>query len=138
MSSLQRLVEQSAKRIHDSLGNNFTESIYHQALLVELRTQNVPYETEKIIPVFYSDQCVGSVRADVVVDKQIVVEIKAISKLREADKQQLQKYAKLTQISTGLLINFGSLEMEIWGCNSEIEIAPQHTTVSRQNSQKYA
>lgn len=102
-----------AKTIYDTLGPGFSEAIYHNALEVELRNSMMEYETERIIPISFKQHVVGNVRADLIVAKSIIIEIKAIAKLRPCDRLQLENYMKLTGCEFGILLNFGpSLEVE--------------------------
>ena len=102
--------------IWESLGPGYSESVYHSAFEVALRNQGIYYETERIIPVFYSGQNVGNVRADLIIDRKVVVELKSVSKLNEVYRIQTRNYLKLLEIKTGYLINFpdknGPLEFE--------------------------
>ena len=88
------------------LGPGYTECVYHNALLVLLRKHGVPYETERIIPVVFEGHTIGNVRADIVVDNSIVVELKA-TRVPNGAEQQLKKYMKLLGLNTGLVMNFG-------------------------------
>jgi GxxExxY protein len=102
--------------IWTSLGPGYSESVYHCAFEVALRSQGIYYETERIIPVFYSGQNVGNVRADLIIDRKAVVELKSVSKLNEVYRIQTKNYLKLLGIKIGYLINFpdknGPLEFE--------------------------
>ena len=105
-----------AQDIWESLGPGYSESVYHSAFEVALRNQGVYYETERIIPVFYSGQNVGNVRADLIIDRKVVVELKSVSKLNEVYRIQTRNYLTLLELKTGYLINFpdknGPLEFE--------------------------
>lgn len=99
-----------------SLGPGYSESVYHCAFEVALRDRQVPYETERIVPVFYGGQNVGHVRADLIIDRRIVVELKSVSRLNETYRIQTRNYLDLLDLSVGYLINFpdklGGLEFE--------------------------
>ena len=105
-----------AEDIWASLGPGYSESVYHCAFEVALRAQEIPYETERIVPVFYQGQNVGHVRADLIIDRRIVIELKSVSKLNETYRIQTRNYLHLLGLSQGYLINFpdklGSLEFE--------------------------
>jgi GxxExxY protein len=83
---------------------------------VALRAKEIPYETERIVPVFYQGQNVGHVRADLIIDRRFVIELKSVSKLNETYRIQTRNYLTLLGLSQGYLINFpdklGSLEFE--------------------------
>jgi len=88
------------------LGPGFTECVYHNALLVLLRKHGVPYETERIIPVVFEGHTIGSVRADIIVDNSIVVELKA-TRVQNGAEQQIKRYMKLLGLNKGVIMNFG-------------------------------
>ena len=105
-----------ADDIWSSLGPGYSESVYHCAFEVALRAQEIPYETERIVPVFYQCQNVGHVRADLIIDRRIVIELKSVSTLNETYRIQTRNYLRLLGLSVGYLINFpdklGSFEFE--------------------------
>jgi GxxExxY protein len=102
--------------IWSSLGPGYSESVYHCAFEVALRKRQIPYETERIVPVYYKEQNVGHIRADLIIDREVVVELKAVSKLNETYRVQTRNYLRLLGLEVGYLINFpdklGSLEFE--------------------------
>jgi GxxExxY protein len=89
-----------------SLGPGYSESVYHCAFEVALRARGLYYETERIVPVFYAGQNVGHVRADLILDRRAVIELKSVSKLNETYRIQTQNYLKLLDLREGYLINF--------------------------------
>jgi len=95
-----------AENIWASLGPGYSESVYHCAFEVALRKVGIYYETERIIPVYYENQNVGHVRADLIIDRKYVVELKSVSKLNEICRIQTQNYMKLLNLDEGFLINF--------------------------------
>jgi len=95
-----------AENIWASLGPGYSESVYHCAFEVALRKVGIYYETERIIPVYYENQNVGHVRADLIIDRKYVVELKSVSKLNEIYRIQTQNYMKLLNLEEGFLINF--------------------------------
>tara|TARA_B100000214_G_C23440671_1_gene389031 strand:- start:35 stop:466 length:432 start_codon:yes stop_codon:yes gene_type:complete len=102
---LKTLIEYSNK-VYSVLGHGHNEVIYHNALKVELRINNIKYETEKITPIYYEGYCVGNGRADLVVDTDLTVELKATTKLSMKNKCQLRKYLINTNSPIGIVINF--------------------------------
>lgn len=117
--SMEHELREIARDIWTSLGPGYSESVYHCAFEVALRNRLISYETERIIPVFYDGQNVGNVRADLIIDRKVVVELKSVSKLNETYRIQTRNYLKLLNLETGYLINFpdkdGSLEFEYIG-----------------------
>jgi len=113
---MESVLRQIADDIWASLGPGYSESVYHCAFEVALRSRKIYYETERIVPVFYEGQNVGHVRADLIVDRKYVIELKSVGKLGETYRIQTQNYLKLLELETGFLINFpdkkGPLEFE--------------------------
>lgn len=104
-------MEAIAQSVWSELGPGYSESVYHRAFEIALRKNQIQYESEKIIPVFYDGLGVGNVRADLVLDN-IVIELKSVAKLTEQFKIQLKNYLKLLGVKQGLLINFPLGESE--------------------------
>lgn len=113
---MEQTLRSMAEDIWASLGPGYSESVYHCAFEVALRSQGIYYETERIVPVYYAGQNVGHVRADLIVDRKAVIELKSVSKLNETYRIQTQNYLKLLDLQEGFLINFpdkkGALEFE--------------------------
>lgn len=95
--------------VHKKLGLGFLESVYSEALELEFKKVNVPYEREKKLPVFYDNQSLKKYfKADFVCYNLIILEIKATKYLIDADRQQTLNSIKATKFKLGLLVNFGS------------------------------
>ena len=116
LKSMETMLRVISNDIWASLGPGYSESVYHCAFEVALRAQGLYYETERIVPVFYAGQNVGHVRADLIVDRKAVIELKSVSKLNETYRIQTQNYLKLLDLQEGYLINFpdkkGACEFE--------------------------
>jgi len=98
-----------ARDIYGTLGSGFDEVVYQRAFEVELRLRRVPYEPQRVVPVFYKDHYVGEGEPDLIVDdgtEKIVVELKAISSMGGKERRQLQTYLRGLGLSRGFLINF--------------------------------
>ena len=113
-----------ARDIWDSLGPGYSESVYHCAFEVALRRMGLYYETERIVPVFYDGQNVGHVRADLIVERKVVLELKSVGKLNETYRIQTRNYLKLLNLEVGYLINCPDKNgpMEIERIEREIEV----------------
>ena len=105
---LVRTVIECAKNIRRHLGPGYLESVYKNAMLVELKKQSLSYEIEKPINVYYENVLVGEFKADIVVENVLILELKAVQSLHMAHEIQLVNYLTATGIDDGLLINFGS------------------------------
>lgn len=98
-----------ARDIYNDLGSGFEEPIYQKAFEVALRLEGIPYENQRITPVFYKGFNVGEQKLDLVIkwlSEELIVELKAILALSPKDATQLKKYMELLNIKDGLLVNF--------------------------------
>ena len=112
IESLIKRVMDCAVNIWRQLGPGYVEAVYKNAMLVELRKYGLSYETEKPINVYYDGVLVGDFRADIVVEKALILELKAVQSLHVAHEVQLVNYLTATGVNDGLLINFGSDEIQ--------------------------
>ena len=102
----------AAMEVHNELGYGLLEPIYNEALSMELDRRNVKAEPEKFLPCYYKNQLMKkSYRMDIVVEDDVIVELKSVSKLSKAHRAQLFNYMRLTKKSVGLLINFGDEQL---------------------------
>lgn len=99
-------VKSFSKRVFSTLGAGFNERIYHNAMEVLLKKNNIPYKSEQVIPVMFEGVEVGQVRADLVIDGKIVVELKSVRNIKDDHATQCGMYMKLLNIDSGLVINF--------------------------------
>jgi GxxExxY protein len=98
----------AALEVHKQLGCGFLEAVYGEALEMELKSRNIPYEREKILSLFYKGQTMKQYYvADFVCYDSIIVELKAVAKLESIHDAQVLNYLKATNMDVGLLINFG-------------------------------
>lgn len=103
------IVVDASYRIHKKLGAGLLESVYQKILIGELERLGLSVESEAPIPVQFNGNLVeAGYRADIIVEKKVMLELKAVQKLAISHKQQLLTYLKLSNIKLGLLINFGS------------------------------
>lgn len=98
--------------VYNELGSGFLERVYVRALVWELLQRKVRVSTELEVPVWYKGQSVGGYFADVVVDDQIIIEVKAVRALAPEHQAQLLHYLKATGMKLGLLFNFGAPSFE--------------------------
>jgi GxxExxY protein len=103
---MDEFLKNISENIWASLGPGYSESVYHCAFEVALRKSGIYYETERIIPVFYENQNVGHIRADLIINRKYVVELKSVSKLNEIYRIQTRNYMKLLNLNEGFLVNF--------------------------------
>ena len=97
----------AAIAVHRELGPGLLESAYEACLVYELVHRGLSIEQQKTLPVIYRDVRVDcGYRIDLFVEKQVIVELKAVEKLEPIHKAQLLSYLKLSGCKVGLLINF--------------------------------
>jgi GxxExxY protein len=101
-----------AMRMHRALGAGFIESVYQNALVVELRRSRLIAEVQRPIAVRYQGVVVGNFAADIVVEGAVLVENKAVQALGPVHEVQLVNYLTATGIEIGLLLNFGRASLE--------------------------
>lgn len=101
-------IEKYAKQIYEKLGQGYSERVYHNAMEVLLRKNSVPYESERIVPIVFEGHTIGNLRADIIVDRKLVLEFKATTaKLGDKEEQQAVNYLQLLGLQEAMLINFG-------------------------------
>jgi GxxExxY protein len=99
--------------IHKKLGPGFQEKIYQEALLKEFKKGGMEYEKQKVIRVDYEGQSLGNQRIDLLVDEEIILEIKACTKIIPSHRDQVISYLKAANKQLGLILNFGRSKLEI-------------------------
>ena len=101
-----------AMEVHKKLGPGYPEYIYHRALIIEFKLQDVKFEDEYEIRIYYKGEPVGLRRVDFLVEKVIPVEIKAATEISDINIAQAKNYLEASGIEIGLLINFGSSSLQ--------------------------
>lgn len=97
-----------AMRVHSALGNGFQEVIYQRALQIEMQLEELEFQREMEMPIFYRNEQIGKRRVDFFVENEIMVELKAVILLEDVHLAQAINYCEAYNMQTGLLINFGS------------------------------
>jgi len=102
-----RVIE-AAIAVHKELGPGFLESIYESAVKTALRHRGMTYEAQKEVGVFFEGEEAGVHRLDLVVEREIVIELKAVKALEDIHFAQVKSYLKATGLHVGLLLNFNA------------------------------
>jgi GxxExxY protein len=115
-ADVDRLTERiigAAIRVHTELGPGFLESLYEEALSLELRLNGIEFERQKPVPIFYRGQAIGEHRVDLLVAGLLVVELKATSALDKIHFAILRSYLKALGLAHALLFNFATARLTI-------------------------
>jgi len=101
-------------QVHSFLGNGFQEVIYQRALALEFEAADISYERELEIPIFYRDhpKPIGTRRVDFLVERKVLVELKAVKELTDVQYAQIINYLTAYKLEVGLLINFGEKSLK--------------------------
>jgi len=99
--------------VNKLLGHGFLEKVYENALITELRLKGLKAENQVPLKVFYKDNMVGEYFADIIVENQVIVELKAVERIKKVHQAQLLNYLKATGIKVGLLVNMRYPKAEI-------------------------
>ncbi|MDO9152317.1 MAG: GxxExxY protein [Paludibacter sp.] len=109
---LTKRIIAAAMKVHSALGNGFQEVIYQRALELEMPFENLSFQREMEMPVYYRNVQIGTRRVDFFVEEKIMVELKAIIKLEDVHLAQAMNYLEAYKMEIGLLINFGAKSLE--------------------------
>ncbi|HWF91924.1 MAG TPA: GxxExxY protein [Terriglobales bacterium] len=93
--------------VYNELGHGFLESIYHECMVRACHEAGLAVERQVAIPVLFRGQQIAGFKADLLVEKRVLLELKSVRILDPAHEAQLLHYLKATEIEVGLLLNFG-------------------------------
>ncbi len=102
-----------AYQVYNTIGFGFLEIVYKKAMLIELERNKLKAEPEKPLKVYYSNKVVGEFYVDLMVEDEIIVELKSVENLTKAHEVQLVNYLNGLKKEIGLLINFGPNGVDI-------------------------
>ena len=112
-NALARQVVDAAFKVHQTLGAGLLESVYEACLCHELNKRGIPFQKQVSLPVVYDSITLeAGLRLDIWVDKQLIIELKAVDQLHDVHQAQLLTYLKLTNNRLGLLINFNTARIK--------------------------
>jgi GxxExxY protein len=112
LDSLSRRVIGAGMKVHRALGCGFLESVYRKALAIELTRLGIPFEIHPEFSVFYEDEEVGTFQADLIIDRKLIIELKAVETLAPVHSLQLINYLAAAGLEEGLLLNFDAKSLE--------------------------
>jgi GxxExxY protein len=103
----------AAIEVHLEVGPGFLESVYENALAVELRHRGIPFDQQLEVPIFYRGVEVGRHRVDLFVFDQIVVELKTVKEIAPIHFIIVRSYLKALDREHGLVVNFAKATLEV-------------------------
>src|SRR5205807_4961811 len=103
----------AAIRVHKELGPGFLESMYEEALAIELAAAGITFERQKLLPISYREHLIGEHRLDLVVERQVILELKAISALEDVHFAIVRSYLKAANLNDALSLNFASTRLTV-------------------------
>jgi GxxExxY protein len=101
-------IVEAAIEVHKDLGPGFAENLYEEALKIELRQRGYQVEQQKKIEVKYKNEAIGLHILDMVVEKKVILELKAVTAILPLHLQQALGYLKSTDLPLAIVINFGA------------------------------
>ena len=124
--SLSGKIIEAAICVHRELGPEFLEAVYESAMKVVLRHRGIIHEPQRPVTIVFENEEVGVHRLDLIVEGQIIVELKAVKALEDIHFAQVKSYLKATKLGVGLLFNFNSPKLVI----KRIVFSEQHREAS--------
>lgn len=112
LNEITSKINACAEKVHDTLGSGFQEAIYQRCLAIEMNKAGLTFGREVPQVIFYDGIKVEAKRADFVVESQIIVDIKVAANLEAVHIAQAKNYAVEYDFPVGLLINFGSGDLQ--------------------------
>ena len=103
----------AAIEVHRILGPGFVESVYENALAVELTLRKIPYERQIRIPLFYKSKSVGRHRLDLFIVHRLLVELKAVAQIEDIAFAFVRSYLHALNLTDGLILNFSRPTLQI-------------------------
>lgn len=101
-----------AMKVHRVIGPGFPEIIYNRCLQIELKNSGLYCEAEVERDIYYEGIKVGARRLDLLVNKLVIIELKAVTEVEPLYYNQIINYLKIFKIEVGLLLNFGNISLQ--------------------------
>ena len=100
-------------KIHKELGPGFLENIYHRALEIKFAEENISFESEKEIQIYYHENLIGTHNLDFLIENEIILELKTVEEIHKKYYAQVRSYLKATEKEIGLLVNFADFKLDV-------------------------
>ena len=102
-----------AYQVYNTMGFGFLESVYEKCMLIELKKAGLRVDSQRPITVHYEGEVVGEFVADLVVEDEVIIELKSVRRIVRAHEVQLVNYLVATRTDVGLLLNFGEGKVDV-------------------------
>lgn len=102
----------SAMQVHNKLGYGFLEKVYENALMVLFRCEGIQAKQQAPITVYFEGEVVGDYYADILVEDEIILELKSSEGIIDAHRAQILNYLKATKVRLAIILNFGKETLE--------------------------
>ena len=113
MYDLMYEVRGAAMEVYNHFGPGLLESVYEKAMVQELKLQGLKVESQVPINIMYKGAKIGDdLRLDLLVEDELIVELKSVEEIKDIYYKQLRTYLKLLEKEEGLLINFGEYDLK--------------------------
>jgi GxxExxY protein len=112
VDALAKAVIGAAIEVHSLLGAGFLESVYEQALAIELGLRGIPFQRQHAIALTYKNELVGEARLDFLIGGKLILELKAVDSIHPIHHAQVLNYLKATGLQLDLLMNFNVEQMK--------------------------
>ena len=103
---IMKKIPKFAKDVYKALGDGYNETVYEEALAVEMRNAKMDYDIELNTEIMYKGEKVGIHRLDFIIERKLVVELKATGSISKGNISQIKSYLRTLGLKKGLLINF--------------------------------
>jgi len=111
LDMLARAVIGVAIEVHRILGPGLLESIYEEAMCVELASAGIPFARQVPLKINYKAREIGTARLDLLVDRKLIVELKAVESIAQIHVAQVLSYLRFARLGLGLVVNFNVTEL---------------------------
>jgi GxxExxY protein len=119
----------AAIRVHKELGPGFLEIMYEEALSIELAAAALAFERQKLLPIFYREHLISEHRLDLLVEGEVIVELKAISAIEDIHFAIVRSYLKASNLADALLLNFASARLTVKRVGREYHPNPENESI---------
>lgn len=113
MENLIKKVIECAYKVHLALPPGFKEKVYQRALMIELKENGIEAQQEQYYDAKYRGEIVGKFRIDILIEKNLIIELKAVDNIIPTHGVQLVNYLNMANIDNGLILNFGSDKFQV-------------------------